>query len=388
MRALIVSHDIMEAVSSKLRGILRAQVDTQGPATSTFDGAENALYQVRPEMVVVVLSPDPERGLEMLRKLRGEMTGYLLAAGQTADSKLILRALHAGADQYLDEADLEAGLESVLARLQIKQEANAPPGRLLALLAASGGSGASSLAANLAVVLAREHQKCALLDLKPGIGDLAALLDLKPQFNLADLCQNITRLDRAMFEKMLVRHASGVHLLGSPQAFGNARAVTVQGVNQALAMARKFFPHVVVDLEDCFHEEQMVTLRQASLVFLVFRLDFTSLRNARRILEHLKDLDLPRHRIRLVINRRGLPYELPLAEAEQALGEKLTHFIPDDPKTFNRSNNAGIPVVLKNPTAKVSRSIAELAKIASSRGMDEGAGSANGTAHAVALASS
>jgi pilus assembly protein CpaE len=132
----------------------------------------------------------------------------------------------------------------------------------------------------------------------------------------------------------------------------------------------------------------MVTLRQASLVFLVFRLDFTSLRNARRILEHLKDLDLPRHRIRLVINRRGLPYELPLAEAEQALGEKLTHFIPDDPKTFNRSNNAGIPVVLKNPTAKVSRSIAELAKIASSRGMDEGAGSANGTAHAVALASS
>jgi len=387
MRALIVSHDIMEAVSSKLRGILRAQVDTQGPATSTFEGAENALYQVRPEMVVVVLSPDPERGLEMLRKLRGEMTGYLLAAGQTADSKLILRALHAGADQYLDEADLEAGLESVLARLQIKQEANAPPGRLLALLAASGGSGASSLAANLAVVLAREHQKCALLDLKPGIGDLAALLDLKPQFNLADLCQNITRLDRAMFEKMLVRHASGVHLLGSPQAFGNARAVTVQGVNQALAMARKFFPYVVVDLEDCFHEEQMVTLRQASVVFLVFRLDFTSLRNARRILEHLKDLDLPRHRIRLVINRRGLPYELPLAEAEQALGEKLTHFIPDDPKTFNRSNNAGIPVVLKNPTAKVSRSIAELAKIASSRGMDEG-GSANGTAHAVALASS
>ncbi|HEV3443363.1 MAG TPA: hypothetical protein VG099_01915, partial [Gemmataceae bacterium] len=151
MRALIVSHDIMEAVSSKLRGILRAQVDTQGPATSTFEGAENALYQVRPEMVVVALSPDPERGLEMLRKLRGEMTGYLLAAGQTADSKLILRALHAGADQYLDEADLEAGLESVLARLQIKQEANAPPGRLLALLAASGGSGASSLAANLAV---------------------------------------------------------------------------------------------------------------------------------------------------------------------------------------------------------------------------------------------
>ena len=134
MRALIVSHDVMEAVSSKLRGILRAQVDNQGPATTTFENAETALFQIQPEMVVVVLSPDPERGLDMLRKLRGEMTGYLLAAGLASDSKLILRALHAGADQYLDEAELESGLESVLARLQIKLEANAPPGRLLTLL--------------------------------------------------------------------------------------------------------------------------------------------------------------------------------------------------------------------------------------------------------------
>ena len=387
MRALIVSHDVMEAVSSKLRGILRAQVDNQGPATTTFENAETALFQIQPEMVVVALSPDPERGIDMLRKLRGEMTGYLLAAGQTSDSKLILRALHAGADQYLDEAELETGLESVLARLQIKQEATAPPGRLLTLLAASGGSGPSTLAVNIAVMLAQEHQKCALLDLKPGIGDLAALLDLKPQFNLADLCQNVTRLDRAMFEKMLIRHASGVHLLGSPQAFGNARVVTVQGVNQALTMARKLFPYVVVDLEDCFHEEQIVTLRQASTIFLVFRLDFTSLRNARRILEHLKDLEITRQRVHLVVNRRGLPYELPVVEAEQALGEKLVHFVPDDAKTFNRSNNAGIPVVLKNPTAKVSRSIAELARSAS-RAADDGPGSANGTAHAVALASS
>ncbi|HEV3116303.1 MAG TPA: hypothetical protein VGY58_04570 [Gemmataceae bacterium] len=387
MRALIVSHDVMETVSSKLRGILRAQVDSQGPATTTFENVENAVFQVQPEMVVVVLSPDAERGLETLRKLRTEMTGYLLAAGQVSEPKLILRALHCGADHYLDEGDLEAGLDSVLARLQIKQEANAPPGRILAILAASGGSGASTLAVNIAVTVAKDHQKCALLDLKPGIGDLAALLDLKPQFTLADLCLNLSRLDKAMFEKMLVRHSSGIHLLGSPQVFGNARMVTTQGVNQALAMARKMFPHIVADLEDCFHEEQIITLRQAACIFVVFRLDFTSLRNARRILEQLRELEIPRTRVRLIVNRQGLPYELPLAEAEQALGEKLVHFIPDDPKTFNRSNNAGIPVVLKNPNARVSRSIMELAKMAFNRAAEEPEASNNGNPRAIAMAS-
>jgi pilus assembly protein CpaE len=389
MRALIITHDVMEAVTSKLRGILRAQVDSQGPATATFDNVDHALYQVQPEMVVVVLSPDPDKGLEALQKIRRESSSYLLAAGQASEPKLILRALHSGADQYLDETELEAGLDSVLARLQIKQEASSPPGRLLGILAASGGSGASTLAVNIAVALAKDHQKSALIDLKPGIGDLAALLDLKPQFTLADLCLNLSRLDRAMFEKMLVRHSSGVHLLGSPQVFGNARVVTTQGVNQALTMARKMFAHVVVDLEDCFHEEQIITLRQAAGILVIFRLDFTSLRNARRILEQLKDLEIPRSRVRLVVNRHGLPYELPLAEAEQALGEKLVHFIPDDPKTLNRSNNAGIPVVLKNPTARVSRSIVELAKIAFSRASEETTSSSSAPAQAaVAMASS
>jgi pilus assembly protein CpaE len=132
----------------------------------------------------------------------------------------------------------------------------------------------------------------------------------------------------------------------------------------------------------------MVTLRQATGIYLVFRLDFTSLRNARRILEHLRDLEIPRQRARLVVNRQGLPYELPQAEAEEALGEKLVHFIPDDSKTFNRANNAGIPVVLNNPTAKVSRSIVELVKSTFNRGEEEAAHPVNGKARVAASASS
>jgi pilus assembly protein CpaE len=211
---------------------------------------------------------------------------------------------------------------------------------------------------------------------------------VKLQFNLADVCLNASRLDRPMFEKMLARHQSGVYLLGAPQAYGDARVVTAQGVNQALTLARRLFSHVVVDLEDCFHEEQVMTLRQATGIFLVSRLEFTSLRNARRILQHLQELEIPRTRVRVVINRHGQPYELPVAEAEQALGEKLAHFIPDDPKTYNRANNAGIPVVLKSPTARVSQSIEQLTKIAFARGKDEGGPPVNGPLQAAVLAAS
>ena len=81
----------------------------------------------------------------------------------------------------------------------------------------------------------------------------------------------------------------------------------------------------------------------------------------------------PRHQVRFVINRRGQANELPVAEAEQALGEKLAHFIPDDPKTINGANNAGIPAVMKAPSAKVSQSLIQLAKVALERRRGEAA---------------
>jgi pilus assembly protein CpaE len=368
MRTLVVSHDVMDAQSSRLRGLLRTMVDNQGPAAATFTNVEQLAAQTQPELVVVSLAPDPERSLEALRQVRRAVGCFIITVGAVTDPRLILRAQQHGADHYVDQSgDLETEIGAALARLKVKLQPAAPVGRLVAVLASSGGSGASTVAVNLAAVLARQHQKCAVLDLKPGRGDQAALLDLKPAFNLADLSLNVGRLDRAMFEKMLVAHTSGIHLLAAPRTFADIRVVTTQGVTQALTLARTYFPFVVVDLEDGFHEEQILALRQASTILLVSRLDFTSLRNARQILEHFGELDIARSSVRLVINRYGQPNELPVAEAEDGLGEKLAHFIPDDPKTINGANNAGIPAVIKAPSTKVAQSFAQLAKTATER---------------------
>jgi pilus assembly protein CpaE len=158
-----------------------------------------------------------------------------------------------------------------------------------------------------------------------------------------------------------VRHDSGVALLSPSRSFADIRQVTTQGVRDTIALARALFPYVVVDLDDSFHSEQTQTLRQSDTVLLVLRLDFTSLRNTRRTLDHLEELQISRQRVKLVANRYGQPQELPVPKAEEALGAKIAHYIPDDPKTINRANNNGIPAVLDAPTAKVSRSVVQLA---------------------------
>src|SRR5207249_4559549 len=113
---LVVSHDFMDAQSSKLRSLLRTLVDSQRPQAATYSNAEQVLTQAQVELVVVVLWPEPDRGLEALRQLRRAVSGHIVAVGEVTDPKLILRALQHGADHYVDSGELETEIEAALAR--------------------------------------------------------------------------------------------------------------------------------------------------------------------------------------------------------------------------------------------------------------------------------
>lgn len=365
MNALILSKNPRDPVALKVSAMVASRLGNGGPKSISYETFEEDGFQDPVDLGIVLLSTDSseaDRGLEIVRHVKQSTGAPVMAIGQISDPKLILRALQNGAEYFLNQEELETEFDTGLSRFSSKQDSPQPTGRLLAVLSASGGTGASTLAANIATVIARDEQKCVLIDLKPGRGDLASLLDLKPQFTLADLCQNMNRLDRTMFEKMLVHHNSGVALLGSPQRFVDIRRVTPSGISQALRLARSFFPCTVVDVEDCFHEEQVVALREASGIFLTTRLDFTALRNAKRILEHLQDIGIQAERTRIIVSRYGQSNELPSDEAEGALGRKIAYFVPEDPKTVNGANNSGVPVVLRAPNSKVSLAITEIAR--------------------------
>ncbi|MBV8266470.1 MAG: hypothetical protein JO252_09110, partial [Planctomycetaceae bacterium] len=166
---------------------------------------------------------------------------------------------------------------------------------------------------------------------------------------------------RTLFERTFVHHDSGVHLLAAPRHLEDIGRITPGGIRQAMMLARSVYPYVVVDLDHSFREEQLQVLRQADVVLLVLRLDFSSLRNARRTLEYLEPLGIARDKVRLVANRYGQPKEVPYAKVEEALAMKIAHFIPDDPRTVNRANNNGVPIVLEAPSTKISRSVTKLA---------------------------
>lgn len=364
MRILIASDS--EQRAAQIREVLVRQGSESGSAYSVpVELAADRASRLVPELMILDLPRDTARGLGVLRETSQTVQGlHVLVVGPATDPQLILRTLHSGAAEYLDELHLEAELTAALVRSKSKkqvQPARKSSAKVISVLGASGGSGSSTVAANLSTVLSKHHSQCALIDLRLAAGDLASMLDLNPNHTLADFSDRLDRVDQSMFDQFFAPHASGVHLLAAPRLFTQIPKVTSRVVRRAISMARARFRYVVADLDNCIDEAQVEALWQSDVILLVLRLDYTSVRNTRRTMDSLEELGIGLQRVRLVVNGYRQRKQLRVSQAEAALGMQIVHYIPNDPASANRAINRGVPVVLYHPSAKISRSLMNLA---------------------------
>jgi pilus assembly protein CpaE len=363
MRTLILCNDRSDPVLAALLEQIGREPGFEKTDVALLDRAEATLRESNPDLILVLLAADQaESTLDVVRHVSGDRR--LLVIGPATNPKLILRAMQAGAELFLDQAELKSEMESAIVRLRVRRTLPERPSQLIAVLSAAGGCGASTVAVNLAALLAKEHGQSNLIDLNSGKADLAPLLDLKPQYTLADLCRNDGRLDRSMYEKLLCRHSCGIGLLAAPRDYDEVRAVTQPCMVRALAVARETFSDVVVDLANCHDDEQLYVLEQSTRIFLVTRLDFTAIRNTRRMLDHFLARRIPLDRVEVVVNQFDLPNQLPLAEAEEAIGCLLANLIPADAEAVHAASNVGSPVALTRPDAAAVRAMGRLIGIA------------------------
>ncbi len=360
MPALIISDD--EWTAQRVRQVL-AEHRYESPPSHAVSAelAGSFLDRGDIELIVVVLSPDPERLLGLVIQSRAHIRGPILAVGPVNDARLVLRTLRGGASEYLDDNDLDGEMAEALRRCR-QEQAPRRQGQLLAVFGPCGGTGASSVAANLAVALAQKSGRSLLVDLKPASGDLAAMLDLKPAHTLADVCQHAGQLDHTLFQRSLAAHARGVQLLASPHSLADLPYLTPDAVHKTLDLACNVFAQVLVDMDGNFRDIGEQALKMADVILLLLRLDFTGLRHAHRALNYFSELGIARERARVIVNRKGQPREISLAKAEQALAMKIFHAVPDDPKVMIQANNNGEPALIGAPSAGVSRSFVKLAQ--------------------------
>ena len=271
--------------------------------------------------------------------------------------------------QPLDPDELHKALNEALARGRAssptEEAVDHPPaeGRVVVFCAPKGGTGRTTLAVNTALSIRGVTGKSVVIvDADYAAPAIDVALNLKHSRDIGDLVSRIAQLDEALVDGVLAEHSTGVKALLAPSPSRGESPVGLPQVQQIIAMLRRMFDWVIVDIGLPFDDAAWAYMGLADRVLLNVLPEMVGVRNTRRLLERMLARNIPRERVWVVVNRVTLRGGLPLADIQGRMGIDVALQIPDDQPTATSSVNRGIPLVIDRRYTALARAMRGVAQ--------------------------
>lgn len=347
--------------------------------TNSLETGISIIRKHLPEMAIVGLGSDPSASIDTISALSRDFPSlYLLALSDKSDADLILRAMRAGAHDFLrkpvKEIDLRAAADKVAKLKAARAEKKAEGGRIVSVFSNKGGNGTTTIAVNLADALVRYHgKKVAIVDLVLAHGDVTMFFNVNPSYSIIDLAKNAQKADYDFLHSLLVKHSSGVYILADPPMIEDAENISAGQVKEVLATLRSMFDFIVVDTPHQFDERTLTALEMSDTILLVSLLNLPSLRNTQKCLDLFARIGLRDERVRLVLSRYLPNDEIPKDSIEGILNCSVFFAVPNDYPAVIASVNRGKLLFETAPGKEVTRSFHDLSNLLVSPGPPQGA---------------
>ena len=345
---LIVSED--DAFKKHFGRLLRA-----GAIPVSVVDERAARETTSPDLVIVDIRGDASSSMSSIERLRAGAAGAgIFAVAMAADPDLILQSMRAGANEFFtwppDEETFHGAVRRTAGRRETAQGAK-PSATTLVFFGAKGGAGTTTLSVNCGVELARLSKKSTVIvDLKPGLGEVALFLGMRPRYSLLDAIDNLRRLDREFLKELVVKHKSGLEILAGSDQFDRPGAADGGAIEELFRLLARQYEYILVDCGSQINSCTVAALYTADTIFLVANPDVPSIRNSQRLLDRVRQLGAAGERVRVLLNRAQEPYPIPPKQIEGALGHPIHHTFPSDYKTVSTALNSGVPLALTGNT--------------------------------------
>ena len=365
LRLLISSRDAaalrhLQGCCQRLPGLL---VNTR----LVTNGHTDPLYGLEqmPDFLLLRVSHLWREELAALLQRPAQERPPLLVCGPLNEREGMRLAMQAGARDFLPEPVSDDELVSALGRMLMETRAGTGSGsKLVAVMNAKGGSGATLLACNLAHQLSSRGGTTLLLDLDLQFGSVAHYLDVQTAHSHLDVLQQVGELDSVALRGFCSHFSPTLHVLGGRSSeLCLSQDIRLEQLEALLRLARSTYDWVVVDLPRQIDHLTGITLEQADRVYIVVQQSISHLKDATRLVRILRDdLGVQGNRLQVVVNRYNKSSPVSLKDIAEALRCEVLQKLPNDYAVVSESQNTGVPLELHAPRAPVTLAMRELSQ--------------------------
>jgi pilus assembly protein CpaE len=308
----------------------------------------------------------------------------VIALGNKVESSTLLRAMRAGASDFLDlsdkdEADVPSRIGRVMRRAAQTTAGTKVQGQIFVVLSGTPSEGVAFLAAHLALAImqqAESAQRILLLDASFPPGSALVFLNVTQEYNLADSLADVQRCDQTLIDTAFARHSSGIYLLSQAEDQLSQISISVQQFEALLTTLRLYFSHIVVAADAVLPLPALAVLvDQAARTLLVSDQSVLRSRQNRQWLHALDFAGINVERVALIVDHYQRKLGLEPDKLAALLKIPLLAAFTVTPSTRAESMNTGeslFKLAPKDPYAvDVKRLAAELLKQAQEDGQED-----------------
>jgi pilus assembly protein CpaE len=217
-------------------------------------------------------------------------------------------------------------------------------GRIIAVIGAKGGVGASTVAHNVAWAVARELKlDTVVVDLDLGFGTAGLDYNQDPPQGVADAVFSPDRIDNAFIDRLLSKCTDHLSLLAAPATLDRVYDFGVDAFDTIVDSLRATVPCIVLDVPHQWSGWTKQMLLGADEILIVAGPDLANLRNTKNLLDLLKAARPNDRRPRYCLNQIGMAKrpEIKPPDFAKALDDQAAALIPFEPQVFGTAANNG-----------------------------------------------
>jgi pilus assembly protein CpaE len=244
-------------------------------------------------------------------------------------------------------------------------------GRIIAVVGAKGGVGASTVAHNVAWAIARDLAlDSVVIDLDLAFGTAGLNYNQDPLQGIANAVFSPDRLDTAVIDRLLAKRTDRLSLLAAPASLERVYDFGTEAFDSIFDTLRMTTPCIVLDIPHQWSGWTRRALIGADDILIVAEPDLANLRNTKNMLNLLK-AQRPNDRMPLYcLNQVGMPKrpEIGASGFVKTVETQPIASIPFDSRMFGMAANNGQMIAEISANHRIAKTFLQIARRLTGRG--------------------